>query len=61
MRIWDQLTGLGFYTDDAQIQAARRTDGPFTGIGNVIFKRAPAAVAEEKPADDAPDAASDFL
>lgn len=61
MRIWDQLTGLGFYTDDAQIQAARRTDGPFTGIGNVIFKRAPAAVAEEKPADDAPDTASDFM
>jgi len=29
----------GFVTDDAQIAAARRAEGPFTGIGNIIFTR----------------------
>lgn len=33
------LEGLGFLTDDAQISAARRSEGPFLGIGNIIFKR----------------------
>lgn len=29
----------GFHTDEAQIKAARRSEGPFTGIGNIIFYR----------------------
>ena len=29
----------GFRTDETQIMAARRTEGPFTGIGNIIFFR----------------------
>lgn len=29
----------GFSYDQAQVDAARRTEGPFTGIGNVIFRR----------------------
>lgn len=33
------LEDMGFTTDAAQIDAARRAEGPFTGIGNVIFKR----------------------
>ena len=38
----------GFETDDAQINAARRTEGPFSGIGNVIFFRK----ANVRPADN---------
>lgn len=34
-----QLESIGFVTDDAQIAAARRSEGPFTGIGNIIFTR----------------------
>lgn len=38
---WKQaLEERGFTTDDAQIAAARRSEGPFTGIGNIIFTRA---------------------
>lgn len=32
-------TILGFKTDPEQIEAARRSDGPFKGIGNIIFFR----------------------
>lgn len=41
--VWkNALEDIGFTTDSAQIDAARRAEGPFTGIGNVIFKRAKA-------------------
>lgn len=33
----------GFTTDDTQIAAARRGDGPFVGIGNIIFSKKSAA------------------
>lgn len=33
------LESKGFKTDDAQIAAARRGEGPFQGIGNIIFRR----------------------
>lgn len=39
----EALENMGFTTDSAQIDAARRAEGPFTGIGNVIFKRVKAA------------------
>lgn len=35
----DELEKLGFVTDEAQIAAARRTEGAFAGIGNIIFTR----------------------
>jgi|SoimicMinimDraft_17_1059745.scaffolds.fasta_scaffold09570_1 FkbM family methyltransferase len=46
MEIKARLEGMGFVTDDAQITAARRADGPFKGIGNIIFKR-PVEVQDE--------------
>lgn len=33
------LEERGFVTDEAQIAAARRSEGAFVGIGNIIFKR----------------------
>lgn len=33
------LEELGFKTEEDQINKARRKEGPFTGIGNIIFKR----------------------
>ena len=48
-----ELEKLGFTTDDAQIAAARRADGPFTGIGNIIFTRkedAQVSAPDEVPA-----------
>ncbi|MGH6821645.1 MAG: FkbM family methyltransferase, partial [Methylocella sp.] len=33
MREW------GFYWDEAQVEAAKRRDGPFRGVGNWIFSR----------------------
>lgn len=39
---WKQaLEAKGFRTDPEQIAKARRTEGPFTGIGNIIFYREP--------------------
>lgn len=35
-----ELEGQGFSTDGSQIAKARRAEGPFTGIGNIIFYRA---------------------
>lgn len=37
--VWKFLEGRGFSVDHAQVEAARRKEGPFTGIGNVIFRR----------------------
>lgn len=38
---WKQtLEQRGFRTDEKEIAGARRAEGPFTGIGNVIFRRA---------------------
>jgi len=42
----DGLEKLGFKTDDAQIAAARRSEGPFAGIGNIIFTRESVPVSE---------------
>lgn len=36
----ESLENTGFVTDEAEFTAARRTEGPFAGIGNVIFRRA---------------------
>lgn len=33
------LRSLGFSTDETQIKAAKRTEGAFANVGNVIFKR----------------------
>jgi hypothetical protein len=33
------LESSGFHTDREQITKARRAEGPFTGIGNIIFYR----------------------
>lgn len=38
---------FGFKTSDAQINAARRADGPFQGIGNVIFYRDEATTVDD--------------
>jgi len=46
----NELERLGFETDETQIAAARRTEGPFTGIGNIIFTRCDAPGAAELPA-----------
>lgn len=35
----NELEQRGFRTSESQIAAARRTEGPFAGIGNVIFTR----------------------
>lgn len=56
MRIRDRLVDMGFVTDEQQIEAARRKDGPFTGIGNIIFKR---PAAESQTEDAAADATAD--
>lgn len=56
--IRDILLDVGFQTDDAQIQAARRTSGAFEGIGNVIFKR-PAKAPEVAQPESAADSAAD--
>lgn len=37
--LFELMRARGFTWDDAQIEAARRKEGPFVGIGNVIFKR----------------------
>lgn len=58
MRIRDSLVDMGFVTDDQQIEAARRKDGPFQGIGNIIFKR-PAAAPETAPEAATADAKTD--
>lgn len=39
MEIAAYLRAQGFETDEEQIIKARRTEGAFTGIGNIIFKR----------------------
>lgn len=56
MKIKARLEEMGFVTDDAQISAARRSDGPFKGIGNIIFKRPEASneQQEEAPAGESP-------
>jgi len=48
----DELERIGFTTDESQIIAARRTEGPFTGIGNIIFTRKVAAPKEVSPPDE---------
>ena len=35
----DHLEWMGFKTDPEQIKAARRTEGTFAGIGNIIFTK----------------------
>jgi FkbM family methyltransferase len=50
MRIRDRLVDMGFVTDEQQIELARRKQGPFTGIGNIIFKRPSGTVQEAKGA-----------
>jgi len=35
----ERLERYGFKTDPVQIKAARRTEGTFAGIGNIIFTR----------------------
>ena len=35
----EELTGLGFKYDDKQVQKAMRTDGPFKGVAEHVFKR----------------------
>lgn len=37
------LEAMGFSTDEAQVEAAMRKEGPFSGIGNRIFTRNDAA------------------
>lgn len=59
-----ELESLGFVTDEAQIAAARRTEGAFAGIGNIIFTRTPSAstpvcVTDEVPAQLGQDALPD--
>ena len=34
-----RLEGLGFVTDEAEYSKARRSEGAFAGIGNIIFRR----------------------
>lgn len=56
-----ELEAEGFCTDESQIIAARRTEGAFTGIGNIIFTRpteqTPAlGAADEMPASVGSDA-----
>lgn len=48
MQIKADLEEMGFVTDEAQIAIGRRTEGPFTGIGNIIFKRRRQVVPESK-------------
>lgn len=50
----NELEKLGFTTDETQIAAARRTEGPFTGIGNIIFTRKATAPTEVGQADELP-------
>lgn len=38
-----ELELRGFATVEAEFMAARRKEGPFSGIGNIIFRRAPNA------------------
>lgn len=37
--ILPRMAHLGFTYDEAQVEAARRKDGPFKGVGNYIFNR----------------------
>jgi len=37
--ITEVLYGMGFKTDEEQVNSARRTEGPFANVGNMIFKR----------------------
>jgi FkbM family methyltransferase len=39
MALFELMRSQGFAWDDAQIEAARRKDGAFKGIGNVIFEK----------------------
>lgn len=39
MRIYEIMEDYGLYPDAATADSARRKDGPFAGIGNVIFSR----------------------
>lgn len=34
-----RLEEAGFETDEAEYSKARRSEGPFTGVGNIIFRR----------------------
>ncbi len=40
LAIVERMSALGYHYDPAQVQAARRTSGPFAGVGNYIFHRA---------------------
>lgn len=46
LQIIEVLRSLGFQTDEAQIKSAKRTEGSFTNVGNVIFTRVPAKSLE---------------
>lgn len=41
-----QLEGQGFIVDEQEMLDARRKEGPFTGIGNIIFRRPIGALQE---------------
>jgi FkbM family methyltransferase len=41
MAVIDQMRQHGYTYDEAQAAQSRRTEGPFAGIGNVIFTRKP--------------------
>lgn len=45
-----ELESRGFTTDPDQITKARRAEGPFTGIGNVIFSKEGSCVENTEPA-----------
>lgn len=39
LQLIEQLRGAGFTYDEEQARRSRRTEGPFIGIGNIIFRR----------------------
>ena len=59
MRARDMLLEMGFVTDEAQILAARRKEGAFEGIGNVIFKRTQAPEVVQPQGEE--NSISDFM
>jgi len=50
----EALENRGFVVDDGQVAKARRTEGAFAGIGNVIFRRPGAGHAEDPVTDVVP-------
>lgn len=58
----ENLENHGFLTDEAEFMSARRKEGAFTGIGNIIFRR-PVGMLESGVSHDASetDARSDIV